>query len=243
MSTSAVCSLLSALRQVSNESLLGVTSGLGQAVSGITPNMASSVSGAVPQALPKVFAVERMVATLVNNLHSEFLICISAEKFKVILWSLKSVLRGYLVPAIHKCTKCPGGSTLIATLFFCSERFTVGLHIIFGLAQLKNPFYHYHISVQLFFNCLGFLIFLVLSDCMSSFLFRSSVVRCVNWKLFCILWNYNRNHSVACSGTVDISVQTLKQSSVSSQDKKDLKKWTSKHAKFYNFFLRKCLKF
>lgn len=69
MSTSAVCSLLSALRQVSNESLLGVTSGLGQAVSGITPNMASSVSGAVPQALPKVFAVERMVATLVNNLH------------------------------------------------------------------------------------------------------------------------------------------------------------------------------
>lgn len=69
MSTSAVCSLLTALRQVSNESLMGVTSGLGQAVSGNTPNMTSSVSGPIPQSMPKVFAVERMVATLVNNLH------------------------------------------------------------------------------------------------------------------------------------------------------------------------------
>eukprot|EP00250_Pteridium_aquilinum_P017543 c23683_g1_i1 orf=245-5539(+) len=69
MSTSAVCSLLTALRQVSNDSLMGVTSGVGQVVSGITSNMGSSVSGAIPQAMPKVFAVERMVATLVNNLH------------------------------------------------------------------------------------------------------------------------------------------------------------------------------
>ena len=70
MSTSAVCSLLTALRQVSNESLLGITSGLGQAVSGNMPNVASSVS--VPQSMPKVFAVERMVAVLVNNLYSKY---------------------------------------------------------------------------------------------------------------------------------------------------------------------------
>ena len=71
MSTSAVCSLLTALRQVSNESLSGVTSGLGQAVSGNMPNVTTSVS--VPLSMPKVFAVERMVATLVNNLHSKYL--------------------------------------------------------------------------------------------------------------------------------------------------------------------------
>lgn len=70
MSTSAVCSLLTALRHVSNESLLGVTSGLGQTVSGNMPNMASSVS--MPQSMPKVFAIERMVATLLHNLHSKY---------------------------------------------------------------------------------------------------------------------------------------------------------------------------
>lgn len=66
MSTSAVCSLLAALRQVSNESLMGVTSGLGQAVSGSTSAVGG---GAIPQSTTKVFAIERMVATLVNNLH------------------------------------------------------------------------------------------------------------------------------------------------------------------------------
>ncbi|MCO5552453.1 hypothetical protein L7F22_005964 [Adiantum nelumboides] len=71
MSTSAVSSLLTALRQVSNESLMGVTSGFGQAISGVTTNMASSVGGTIQPTLPKMFAVERMVATLVNNLHSK----------------------------------------------------------------------------------------------------------------------------------------------------------------------------
>ncbi|KAI5060182.1 hypothetical protein GOP47_0024602 [Adiantum capillus-veneris] len=69
MSTSAVSSLLTALRQVSNESLIGVTSGFGQTVSGVTPNVASSVGGTIQPTMPKMFAVERMVATLVNNLH------------------------------------------------------------------------------------------------------------------------------------------------------------------------------
>eukprot|EP00249_Psilotum_nudum_P022267 c28446_g1_i3 orf=509-5821(-) len=69
MSTSAVCSLLTALRQISNDSLIGVASGLGQALPGSSTAVSSSVSASMPQLTPKLFALERMFATLVNNLH------------------------------------------------------------------------------------------------------------------------------------------------------------------------------
>ncbi|KAH7372647.1 hypothetical protein KP509_17G014700 [Ceratopteris richardii] len=69
MSTEAVCSLITALRQVSNESVMGVTSGLSQTASSSASNVGSSVSGSIQQTIPKMFAVERMVATLINNLH------------------------------------------------------------------------------------------------------------------------------------------------------------------------------
>ncbi|CAM6084070.1 unnamed protein product [Calypogeia fissa] len=66
MTTSAVCALIAALREVSLNSLAGVTSGLGTAASGSSVTVASTVGVAM---LPKMFAVDRMLATLSNNLH------------------------------------------------------------------------------------------------------------------------------------------------------------------------------
>lgn len=69
MNTSAVCALLEALRQLSNDSLGGVTVGLGQSAALNFGILGSSVSAQTQQTTNKVFAVERMIAILVNNLH------------------------------------------------------------------------------------------------------------------------------------------------------------------------------
>ncbi|XP_057816566.2 uncharacterized protein LOC131029908 isoform X2 [Cryptomeria japonica] len=69
MSTSAVRSLLAALCQLSNESLTGATSGLGQTAAVNTSPLGTSVAATIPQTANKIFSVERMIAVLVNNLH------------------------------------------------------------------------------------------------------------------------------------------------------------------------------
>ncbi|KAL2622814.1 hypothetical protein R1flu_003019 [Riccia fluitans] len=68
MSTSAVCALLGGLRQVSNNSLVGVVSGLGSAASGssATSGLSNAIGGAT---LPKIFGVDRMLTVLTHNLH------------------------------------------------------------------------------------------------------------------------------------------------------------------------------
>lgn len=69
MSTSAVRSLLAALCQLSNESLTGASSGLGQTTGVNTSPLGTSVAASPPQTANKIFSVERMIAVLVNNLH------------------------------------------------------------------------------------------------------------------------------------------------------------------------------
>eukprot|EP01018_Ginkgo_biloba_P023241 Gb_33881 [translate_table: standard] len=69
MNTSAVSSLLAALRQLSNDSLVGVASGVGQATAANASSVGSTVTGPMQQMTNKIFAVERMIAVLVNNLY------------------------------------------------------------------------------------------------------------------------------------------------------------------------------
>ncbi|KAJ7563609.1 hypothetical protein O6H91_03G117100 [Diphasiastrum complanatum] len=69
MSSSAVSSLIAALRQVSNIAVAGVTTGVGQAVSGTGSTVVGTLGASMQQTGVKLFAVERMIATLINNLH------------------------------------------------------------------------------------------------------------------------------------------------------------------------------
>ncbi|KAH9318494.1 hypothetical protein KI387_020263, partial [Taxus chinensis] len=69
MNISAVSSLLAALCQLSNDSLAGVTSGLGQTSAANASPIGTSVAVTIPQTANKIFSVERMIAVLVNNLH------------------------------------------------------------------------------------------------------------------------------------------------------------------------------
>lgn len=75
MSTSAVSALLSALRTVSNNALVGVASGVGSAASGGSIGIPSLVGATNAQSPLKLFALERMTATLSHNLHSMSAMC------------------------------------------------------------------------------------------------------------------------------------------------------------------------
>ncbi|KAL3691163.1 hypothetical protein R1sor_004814 [Riccia sorocarpa] len=108
MSTSAVCSLVSALRQVSNNSLVGVVSGLGSAASGSsTGGIASAISGST---LPKIFGVDRMLTVLTHNLHRADLLwdLVSAHLYELTLHESPQV-RAVALDALDRaiCTVIP----------------------------------------------------------------------------------------------------------------------------------------
>lgn len=68
MSDTAVRALIAALRQVSKGAVSGISSGLGMAASGSNQERGPGAGG-VPQGLPRMFAVDRMVDTVMHNLH------------------------------------------------------------------------------------------------------------------------------------------------------------------------------
>ncbi|OAE34533.1 hypothetical protein AXG93_1247s1050 [Marchantia polymorpha subsp. ruderalis] len=109
MSTSAVCALLGALRQVSNNSLVGVVSGLGSAASGSSSS--SGITNAIGGAtLPKIFGVDRMLTVLTHNLHRADLLWdqVSAHLFELTLHE-SSQVRAVALDALDRsiCTVLP----------------------------------------------------------------------------------------------------------------------------------------